>query len=168
MIFITFKVLNLVRSARNRLRPVWITFGIVYCVFPNTLKVPLQVFRYCSIFKVLCTLSLSADSSFIIPQIWFLSSFIFWSSLFFLNLCSRPSLGFRPEFRSHIGSFIFASQQLLRSHSLSPRLVLEYNTTSRLVWQAFFRIFLLFFDVCIHLTVFVPVKVWLLALPTLL
>ena len=37
MIFITFKVLNLVRSARNRLRPVWITFGIVFSVF-QTLK----------------------------------------------------------------------------------------------------------------------------------
>ena len=37
MIFITSKVLNLVRSARNRLRPVWITFGIVFSVF-QTLK----------------------------------------------------------------------------------------------------------------------------------
>ena len=38
-------MLNLLRSARNRLRPVWITFGIVLSVFPNTKKVPYKFFN---------------------------------------------------------------------------------------------------------------------------
>ena len=157
MIFITFKVLNLVRSARNRLRPVWITFGIVYCVFPNTLKVPLQVFRYCSIFKVLLsTLSLSADSLFIIPQKWFLSSFIFevlrFSELVSCNLLSASA----RNLTSSYWFFRFTSQRRLRSHSLSPRLVLEYNTTLTPLWQPLFSPFC---SLCIYLTVFCNAKV---------
>ena len=42
MIFITLKVLNLVHSARNRLRPV--NYSLEFLSVPYTLKVPLQVF----------------------------------------------------------------------------------------------------------------------------
>src|SRR5699024_7961017 len=42
MIFITSKVLNLVHSARNRLRPV--NYSLEFLSVPCTLKVPLQVF----------------------------------------------------------------------------------------------------------------------------
>ena len=42
MIFITSKVLNLVHSARNRLRPV--NYSLEFLSVPYTLKVPLQVF----------------------------------------------------------------------------------------------------------------------------
>ena len=37
--------------------------------------------------------------------------------------------------------FRFTSQRRLRSHSLSPRLVLEYNTTHSPFWQPLFSLF---------------------------
>ena len=51
MIFITLKVLNLVHSARNRLRPV--NYSLEFLSVPYTLKGSVTSIRYCSIFKVL-------------------------------------------------------------------------------------------------------------------
>ena len=65
MIFITSKVLNLVHSTRNRLRPVNYFFGILSVQIH--VKGSVTSIRYCSIFKVL-PVRLSADSLFILPQ----------------------------------------------------------------------------------------------------
>ena len=65
MIFITLKVLNLVHSARNRLRPV--NYSLEFLSVPYTLKVPLQVFDIVQ-FSRSCAVRLAADSLFILPQ----------------------------------------------------------------------------------------------------
>ena len=65
MIFITSKVLNLVHSTRNRLRPVNYFFGILSVQIH--IKGSVTSIRYCSIFKVL-PVCFSADSLFILPQ----------------------------------------------------------------------------------------------------
>ena len=72
MIFITFKVLNLVRSARNRLRPVWITF-VWNCLpcFSNTKIGSVTRFSILFNFQGPVRLSLSADDLFILPPKWF-------------------------------------------------------------------------------------------------
>ena len=65
MIFITLKVLNLVHSARNRLRPV--NYSLEFLSVPYTLKVPLQVFDIVQ-FSRSCAVRLAADSLFILPR----------------------------------------------------------------------------------------------------
>ena len=65
MIFITSKVLNLVHSTRNRLRPV--NYFLEFLSVQIHIKGSVTSIRYCSIFKVL-PVCLSADSLFILPQ----------------------------------------------------------------------------------------------------
>ena len=65
-------------------------------------------------------------------QAFFLKFFVFVE-----RVISHPSLGFRPDFYVFILVLALYFSAAFRSHSLSPHLVLEYNTILSLTCQPF-------------------------------
>ena len=126
MIFITYKVLNLVRSARNRLRPVWITFGIVLSVFQHYKR-----FRYKFFDIVQFSRSWAPQ-----PRGWQLNYFITFvivcQALFFGSLETFWRTWDDPQW-SYSLCFLAVG-----SHSFRRPLALKYNTTLPPLWQALF------------------------------
>ena len=156
-------------------------------MFFQTHKGSLQVFRYCSIFKVLCASVFRPATCLFYHRSGFLSSLFFeafeLSELGPLSSFSEQTgacRGETPPFpygnRSatqtpHWGVCCFATAEQLSvywffSHaSCRPqevilfvrRLALTYSTTFKGGWQVFFRIFLPFLFFCIQHPVFLPV-----------
>ena len=107
-------------------------------MFFQTHKGSLQVFRYCSIFKVLQRLSLAADDLFIVPPKWF------FVKPYFLEAFELSELGHSRSFSEQTGTFsasIGSFQRLPAEASevilLPQRLALKYNTTPLLSCQHF-------------------------------
>ena len=68
---------------------------------------------------------------------WIIFEVLRFSELVSCNLLSASA----RNLTSSYWFFRFTSQRRLRSHSLSPRLVLEYNTTCFPFWQPLFSLF---------------------------
>ena len=119
------------RSARNRLRPVWITF-VWNCLpcFSNT-----------NIGSVTSSFDIVQFSRSCAPQPYRLTAYLFYhfrdkmSSTFlrsfwtFLNLERFRFLGISRNFSASIGSFQGLPAELSEVILLSQRLALKYNTT---------------------------------------
>ena len=137
-------MLNLFRSARNRLRPVWITFLELFTVFFQHEN----RFRY----KFFDIVQFSRSCA---PQPcgwrldYFTTEVIFCQAFF--EAFERSELGAfstsrcQPVFSNVYWFFSKASCWGLRSHSLSQRLALKYNTTPRSPCQHFLTSFFQFF-----------------------
>ena len=122
-------MLNLVRSARNRLRPVWITFGIVFSVF-QTLK------RFLTSFSILFNFQ-----GPVAPQpcgwrpVYFTTEVVFCQALFFRSFwtfwtwTSKKFLRTNWNFSASIGSFQGLPAEASEVILLPQRLALKYNTT---------------------------------------
>ena len=144
MIFITSKVLNLVRSARNRLRPVWITF-VWNCLpcFSNT-----------KIGSVTSSFDIVQFSRSCAPQpcgwqlIYFITFVIncqalFWEAFeLFWTWIVQQFLGANRNIWTFIGSFQGLPAGISEVILLSQRLALKYNTTPRCGCQHFLTSFL--------------------------
>ena len=139
MVFITYKVLNLVHSDTiacvlyELLVCRFLGFGIVYRDFPSRLR--FHKFQYCSIFKVL--LALLSDSSIIISKVvlfvkHFFRYFFEPSKRLFQKLSTRTLSGSPLRFCWCI-AFIW----LLKSCCLARQLI--YNTTLSTIVNTFFR-----------------------------
>ena len=122
-------MLNLVRSARNRLRPVWITFGIVFSVFPNTQ-------RFLTSFSILFNFQ-----GPVAPQpcgwrpVYFTTEVVFCQALFFRSFWTfwtwtlKKLLRTNWNFSASIGSFQGLPAEASEVILLPQRLALKYNTT---------------------------------------
>ena len=110
-------------------------------MFFQTHKGSLQVFRYCSIFKVLCASASRLTACLFYHRSGFLSS-IFLKLLNFSELGPLGTSRYQPVFFSVYWFFSKASCQASRSHSFARRLALKYNTTSGFLWQDLFYLFL--------------------------
>ena len=139
-------MLNLLRSARNRLRPVWITF-VWNCLpcFSNT-KIGsvtssfdiVQFSRSCALQPYQLTTWLFYHRS------GFLSSTFLRSFWTFLNLERFRFLGISRNFSASIGSFQGLPAEASEVILLSQRLALKYNTTPRQSCQHFLTSFFQF------------------------
>ena len=116
-------------------------------MFFQTHKGSLQVFRYCSIFKVLCASALAADDLIILPQKRFFVKLFFSRLLNVLNLDASKFLGADRNFSASIGSFqrlraevseVILCLSAWRS-SIIPHLPPSVNTF-RQVFSVFFAI----------------------------
>ena len=99
-------------------------------MFFQTHKGSLQVFRYCSIFKVLCASALRLTTCLLYHRSGFLSSLIFLEAFELSELGHSSSFSEQTgTFSASIGSFqglpAVASEVIL----LPQRLALKYNTT---------------------------------------
>ena len=106
-------------------------------MFFQTHKGSLQVFRYCSIFKVLCASAFRLTTWLFYHRSGFLSSFIFSKLLNVLNLDALKFLGADRNFSASIGSFQRLRAEASEVILLSQRLTLKYNTTPRSPCQHF-------------------------------
>ena len=113
--------------------------------FSNTKIGSVQVFRYCSIFKVLCASTSRLTTWLFYHRSDFLSSSFFEVFRFLSNLERSQFLGAGRNFRTSIGSFRFTSSWDSEVILLSQRLALKYNTIRRAGCQHFFASFFRFF-----------------------
>ena len=138
MVFITYKVLNLVHSDTiacvlyELLVCQFLGFGIVFRDFPSRLR--FHKFQYCSIFKVL--LALLSDSSIIISKV------VLFVKHFFDIFLSLPNAFQKLSARTLSGSplrfcWCIAFIWLLKSCCLARQLI--YNTTLLPKVNTFFR-----------------------------
>ena len=124
-------------------------------MFFQTHKGSLQVFRYCSIFKVLGASAFRLTACLFYHRSGFLSSS-------FLKLSNFSELGplgtsrYQPVFFSVYWFFSKASRRASRSHSFARRLALKYNTTPRCTCQHFLTSFFQFLCSAKNLPVFHP------------
>ena len=138
MVFITYKVLNLVHSDTiacvlyELLVCRSLGFGIVFRDFPSRLR--FHKFQYCSIFKVL--LALLSDSSIIISKV-----VLFVKHFFdiFLSLPNAFLKAFHPHAVRFPAAFLLVHRfiWLLKSCCLARQLI--YNTTLSTIVNTFFR-----------------------------
>ena len=112
-------------------------------MFFQTHKGSLQVFRYCSIFKVLCASALRLTTCLFYHRSGFLSS-LFSKLLNFLNLERFKHLSVSWCFSASIGSFQGLPAEALEVILLPQRLALKYNTTPRDSCQHFLTSFFQF------------------------
>ena len=157
MIFITSKVLNLVRSARNRLRPVWITFGIVLSVFSKHIKVPYKFFDIVQFSRSCAPQPCGWRPVYCTTEVVFCQALFFRSFWAFWTWTSKKFLRTNWNFSASIGSFQGLLAEALEVILLPQRLALTYSTTFKRLWQVFFTSFFVFLVICIQRTVFLPV-----------
>ena len=114
-------------------------------MFFQTHKGSLQVFRYCSIFKVLCASALRLTTCLLYHRSGFLSSLIFLEAFELSELGPLQISQYQLVFSASIGSFqglpAVASEVIL----LPQRLALKYNTTPPPPCQHFLTDFFIFF-----------------------
>ena len=99
-------------------------------MFFQTHKGSLQVFRYCSIFKVLCASALRLATCSLYHRSGFLSSLIFLEAFELSELGHSRSFSEQTgTFSASIGSFQGLPAEALEVILLPQRLALKYNTT---------------------------------------
>ena len=102
--------------------------------FQHEYRFRYKFFRYCSIFKVLCALALTADSLFILPQKWFFVKHFFEKLLKFCELGALRTSQCQLVFFSVYWFFSRASCWGFRSHSFVSALgaQVQYHTPGQL------------------------------------
>ena len=98
-------------------------------MFFQTHKGSLQVFRYCSIFKVLCASALRLTTCLLYHRSGFLSSLIFLEAFELSELGPLQISQYQLVFSASIGSFQGLPAVAPEVILLPQRLALKYNTT---------------------------------------
>ena len=98
-------------------------------MFFQTHKGSLQVFRYCSIFKVLCASALRLTTCLLYHRSGFLSSLIFLEAFELSELGPLQISQYQLVFSASIGSFQGLRAELEEVVLFAQRLALKYNTT---------------------------------------
>ena len=118
----------------------------LFLVFFQTHKGSLQVFRYCSIFKVLCASALRLKTCLLYHRSGFLSSLIFLEAFELSELGHSRSFSEQTgTFSASIGSFQGLPAEASEVILLPQRLALKYNTTPPPPCQHFLTDFFIFF-----------------------
>ena len=124
-------------------------------MFFQTHKGSLQVFRYCSIFKVLCASALRLTTCLLYHRSGFFVKPYFLEAVELSELGSlKKFLRTNWNFSASIGSFQGLPAEAPEVILLPQRLALTYSTIPQLLFQAFFTFFSPIFVFCIHHIVF--------------
>ena len=125
-------------------------------MFFQTHKGSLQVFRYCSIFKVLCASAVRLTTCLFYHRSGFLSSLIFLEAFELSELGVLQTSQCQLVFSASIGSFQGLRTGLSEVVLFAQRLALKYNTTPRGTCQHFLTSFLKENCVCFTYIVLSP------------